>query len=259
MSGNPNLTCIKEGRLYDDIKKDIKPLDLILFKGGEFVSDLIRFFEYTRLDNNWANDYSHCGLIVTKELLDDPRLEDGKLYVWESTMSGKLDGGVYNIDGKAFLGVQLRNFDDVINSYDAPATTAIAWCRLKNNPFLDDTKKEDVKKQFAECFKTYNGIRYDLNFYSLFSALYKYLRFLRKPIEKILHTEKWIFCSELPVLVYKALGLLDASVNEKNVLPVDFITKVDSDHAIPDYFVSFPIRITIKQHYDSQTVTDNVI
>ena len=118
---------VKEGYLYSDLRKHIKPLDLILFKGGDFVSDLIRLIEYVDLGKNWSDGYTHSGMIVTKELLNDDRLEEGTLYIWESTISGKLGSGVYNIDGKSFLGVQLRKFDDVIGPYDEPNNTCVSW------------------------------------------------------------------------------------------------------------------------------------
>lgn len=249
---------VKEGYNYNDIKDKIQPLDLILFRGSDFVSDTIRLLEYTALNNNWADDYSHCGIIITRDLLDDPRLEEGKLYIWESTMSGKLGQNVYNIDGKTFLGVQVRKFDDLIVAYDQPRASAISWCRLQNNPLLDINKKEQIKQKFLTCFQEYNGRRYNINLYGLLSTLYKHMRFLRKPIAKILHTNNWIFCSELLALAYKSIGVLDESVNEKDVLPVDFITSVDADKAIPDHFVSYPIHITIDEHYDERTVEDYI-
>lgn len=243
---------VKEGYLYSDLRKHIKPLDLILFKGGDFVSDLIRLIEYVDLGKNWSDGYTHSGMIVTKELLNDDRLEEGTLYIWESTISGKLGSGVYNIDGKSFLGVQLRKFDDVIGPYDEPNNTCVSWCQLNNSPWDDETKREELKAKFKETFEQYNGIRYDLNFFSLFSSFFNRLRPLRKVVEKILHTEKWLFCSEHVALVYKQLGILPEGVNEKNVLPVDFISGIDEDKEIPKNFVKYPVRLVTDSHYSSE-------
>jgi hypothetical protein len=238
----------KPGFLYQDAKEEIKPLDLLLFKGGDFVSNAIRFLEYVQLDDDWADDFSHAGLVVTKDILDDDRLEEGVLYVWESTMSGKLGQNIYNMKGKAFLGVQLRNFDVLIEAYDEPNNTRIAFCPLRGNPYDDVENRPQLKQKFTEIFTKYNGTRYDLNLYSLLSALYPRIRFLRPKIEKFLNTEDWLFCSELCALVYKELDVLPSTVNEKNVLPVDFITGVDEDSEIPNEFVGEPVYIVTQKH-----------
>jgi hypothetical protein len=246
----------KEGYLYSDLKDHIQPLDLILFKGSDFVSDIIRLIEYVDLDSNWAEQYTHSALVVTKELLNDDRLEDGKLYVWESTISGKLGNGVKNIDGKSFLGVQLRLFDDVIAAYDEPNNTRVSWCQLNNNPWLIESNRPELSAKFKTIFDQYNGIRYDLNIFSLVSSFFKRIRPLRKTVEKILHTDKWLFCSELVALVYKDLAILPESVNEKNVLPVDFISGVDEDKEIPKSFVKYPIGLLTPIHYDPENTLD---
>ena len=126
----------------------------MLFKGCDFVSDSIRFLGIAQLDNDFADDYSHVGLVVTRDILNDDRLEEDKIYVWESTISGKLGKNIYNIGGKAFLGVQLTDFDDV-------------------------SKREKLKQDFTQIFNQYNVTRYDSNFCSLFSAIYTMLRCLR--------------------------------------------------------------------------------
>jgi hypothetical protein len=54
-------------------------------------------------------------MIITDEILDtsklDPsqdqiQLQPGKLYLWESTQSGPLNDGVYDVNGNSFAGVQ---------------------------------------------------------------------------------------------------------------------------------------------------------
>ncbi len=55
-------------------------------------------------------------MLINDEILDvtelhpshlPMRLEPGKLYLWESTQSGPLNGGVYDINGNEFAGVQV--------------------------------------------------------------------------------------------------------------------------------------------------------
>lgn len=246
----------KEGYLYEKLKDDIQPLDLILFKGSDFVSDIIRLIQYVELKNNWSEDFTHSGIIVTRELLDDDRLEPGKLYIWESTISGKLGNKVYNIKGKSHLGVQLRCFDDLIVPYDKPNNTTVAWCKLNDNPWANVEQRVELKAKFQEVFNKYNGIRYDLNFFSLFASFIKRIRIFRKAVEKILRTEKWLFCSEHVALTYKELGILPQEVNEKDVLPVDFISGVDDDGHIPRNFVKYPVRLITEIHHDPENFVD---
>jgi len=243
----------KEGFLYEKVRSKFRPLDLILFRGSDFVSDTIRTMCNTRLSKTWADNYSHAGVVVTSEILDHPEVKEGVIYVWESTISGKLGQNVYNISGESFLGTQLRNFDDLVIEYDKPNTTSVALCQLNNNPANSDDfdKKKALRKEFTEVFTKYNGVRYDLNFLSLLSALYPPSRCVR-PLEKVLGTQNWLFCSELCALVYKRLNLLPGAVNEKNVLPVDFINGVDEDKAIPKNFVKYPLRVVTKAHYEPE-------
>jgi hypothetical protein len=246
----------KEGYLYTKLFPHIKPLDLILFKGQDLVSDTIRLIEYVDLKNNWSDDYTHCGIIINRELLDDERLDPSKLYVWESTISGKLGGGVYNIQGESHLGVQVRDFEEVVKAYDEPNNTQIAWCRLNNNPWNDPEKSAEIKTKFREIFDKYNGIRYDLNFFSLFSSFYNRIRPFRKFVEIVCRTNKWLFCSEHVALTYKELGLLPEETEERDVLPVDFITGVDEDKAIPKHFVKYPVRLVTPIHHDPDNHLD---
>jgi hypothetical protein len=249
----------KEGVSYDKIRHKIKPFDLILFRGEDFVSDAIRILSYKKLKKAWSDDYSHAGIIITNQVLDHPALKDDTLYVWESTISGKLGQNIFNVDGESFLGTQLRNFDDLIIEYDKPNNTGIAWCQLNNNLYDTadtDDKKQLLKERFTELFNNYNGRRYDMNCISLLGALYPKFRCCRACIEDALGTHDWLFCSELCALVYKSLMLLPSTVDEKNVLPVDFINHVDEDKAIPKNFVKYPVKIVTKNHYDPTNFAD---
>jgi hypothetical protein len=216
----------KEGYKFINIKDEIKPLDIILFKGPDFVSNLIRCMEGFKVG---TNTFSHAGMIVTSDILNDPRLEKGKLYIWESTMSGKLGEGVTNIDGKSFLGVQLRDFEEVLKKYDENPKTRIALCRLKEG--VCPIKDNELKDKFTDIFDKYNGTFYDANIFSLMGALFPWCRPIRTATEhnKI---KDWLFCSELVALCYKELGIYPEEVNPKDVVPVDFLEdEKDTDGA----------------------------
>ena len=60
------------------------------------------------------------------------------------------------------------------------------------------------------------------------------------------HLSHWQFCSELVANIYKDVGILPASVDAANVMPVDFITDpknptktLDKDGEVPPLF-DFP-------------------
>ena len=199
----------------------IQALDVVLFKGVEFVSKLIMRLEKRHLGEG---QWSHVGLIVNKTILDHPNMKDDELYIWESTMSGCLSmDKIPNIDGKTFFGVQLRPYTEVIDAVvKAGGSYEVRHLKL-------DMEREFYKQPFTTIFNSLNGTTYDGNLFSLLSALYPKLRFLRKPIEYILGTEKWLFCSELVALVYKELGIISSNVNPKNVVPQDFVNDCDED------------------------------
>jgi hypothetical protein len=241
---------------YNEYKYFIKPLDLVMFKGGDFLSDFIRFLEKSRNKNISKKEYdlecdafSHVGIVVNDEILNDPRLKPGKLYIWESTMSGKLSDGVYNIDGKSYLGVQLRDLDKVVKAYDLDQDTDIAFCSVKDS-VLSQYKNEYealLKQRFTTLFIKYNGVRYDANLYSLSSSIFPCLRKTRDEIEDICNSEEWLFCSELVAIVYKELYLIPKNVDPKNVVPMDFVGyDVDSmeNGGLP-IVVKKPIYITL--------------
>ncbi len=58
---------------------DVRPLDLILFRGVDPVSRAIQFVQNRKIGRG---DYSHAGVVVTREVLDLQCLEPGKIYVW---------------------------------------------------------------------------------------------------------------------------------------------------------------------------------
>jgi hypothetical protein len=219
---------------YNDYKHNIRPLDLVMFRGGDSVSDFIRFLEKSKNKNISkseiiydleCNAFSHVGIVVNSEILTDPRLEVGKLYIWESTMSGKLTDGIYNIEEKSYLGVQLRSLDDVVRAYISDTNSRIAFCHIKDG-ILNQYKNEYsalLIQRFTNLFIRYNGIRYDANLYSLSSSIFPCLRGSRDKVEEILNSEEWLFCSELVAIIYKELGLIPNTVNPKNVVPMDFV------------------------------------
>ncbi len=220
----------KKGVDYKEYKHYIQPLDLVFFRGGDFISDLVRFIQERSVKpKSSAQDiripsssFSHVGMIVTKEILNDDRLEEGKLYVWESTMSGNVGDGVKNIDGETFFGVQLRDFEEVAKLYNGENGTHIAIAHLKEDikkSIWEDFPQRILSERFTTIFKKYDGVRYDMNLISLGASFIPALR----PLRDLVETKEWLFCSELVACVYKDLGLLPSDINPKNTVPMDFL------------------------------------
>jgi len=118
---------------YYEIKNQIQPFDVLLFRGGDFISSAITKVQKLRLGNG---SFSHAGLVINGYLLgyDDEDKKD-KLYLWEITMSGKLTDGVPDIRGKSFLGVQVRDLDKVVEANLKNPKIKIGWLPLINNPY----------------------------------------------------------------------------------------------------------------------------
>lgn len=238
---------IKEGLLYTNIMDQIRPLDLVLFKGNSIVSRAICEMEKRGNKLSEGGDFSHVGIIVTSDVLAEPLLQHGKLYVLESTMSGKLGAGVNNIYGRTFLGVQIREFEPLINHYDDPNETAIGWGKLINNP-IDNEDIELVKKRLTPIYNEINGLMWDANCWSSLSAMYPCMRPCRPCAECTIHTEDWLLCSEMVAYVYKKMDILPEYVNPKDVVPADFIVPNEDNDKMPK-IVEDIVHITIPKHY----------
>lgn len=233
------------------VLESAQPFDLAFFSGSDYVSDLIKFIEYHELTDHSGGlvkpgSFSHVGMIVTTEVLQHPKMEAGKLYIFESTMGGHYGQGVYNIDGfknigSDFMGVQIRPFKEVVEKY----SSCISLGKLADNPLNREVIDRDaLKKKFTHIVETYNGITYDANCCSLLAAIFAGMRPLSYKIEKILGTTDWLFCSELVAQVYKDMGILPIKTKPKYVVPMDFIGyEEDTSCGIPKGTIKLPLIV----------------
>ncbi len=221
---------------YQQVRAEIQPLDLLLFRGPDFISNTIRWIQRRRLGLG-AGRFSHVGLVVDERVYKNPRMLPGKLYVLESTMSGNITSeGVTDINGQVVFGVQIRDLDEVIKAYDSSPTSRIAVGHLRNNPYLscsDQMERDIFRSRCTTLINSVEGRQYDANLFSLCGALFPRLRGLRDMAETVLDTDKWLFCSELCALMYKSLDILPPSLDERNVVPVDFLPGIDEDGMPP--------------------------
>jgi hypothetical protein len=218
---------------YFNISKEFRPLDLILFSGTDFVSNGIKYIEKLA---NGSGDFSHVGLLINSEIATDLiGLQPNKWYVWESTFSAtdgpleRFSDGVPNIlTGKGKLGVQIRDFQEIVNKYPGK----IAWGRLLNNPYLKSP--ENTRKILIELLDKYNDKTYDYDCLDLLATVVPFLRkprnFLNKYADEFFVNwnisnppGEWLFCSELAGLVYQAFGLI-GDCDPNNITPQDNIS-----------------------------------
>ncbi len=207
----------------------IHPLDAILFRGVDPVSRAICFVEAKKLGRG---DFSHAGLAVTRDSLDLPFLEPGKVYVWESTLSAptgfwsRFTDKVPDVETEGVrFGVQLRDLELVIPGYSSNGGK-VAWCAYRGpRPPL-----EEVRRRLLDLHAEYGHASYAVGQLKVFGVVFPALRpmrdrvgrardrvaYLRNVIlerarrqRRIEDTEHHMFCSEWVATVYKRLGLGD--------------------------------------------------
>lgn len=211
---------------------NIRPLDLLLFRGSDAFSDVIRSVEKTL---GYSGSFSHAGIIVTRELLPWlTKLENDRLYIWESTCSWPYftDGNPDVVSGKSKLGVQIRDFKKVKKVYLKNKGTAIMHCTLANNPI--DTDLRGTINSLGSLYFKYGNKGYESPL-GLTAAINPIVMKLYNKIPKRENSKSInpdfdgdrIFCSELVALVYQKLGLLSKDINPSSVLPCYFIERTD--------------------------------
>ena len=158
-------------------------------------------------------------------------------------MSGKLADGVNNVNGQQFLGVQLRDFDQVVHAYLQPEDSAIAICSVLRNPLAFVNNKQ-IRDHFTQFFLRLNGTNYQLNCCTLLCSLYRCCRPCRCCCEALCcRSYDWLFCSELVAKAYKEFRILPSSVNEEDVVPADLVFPEEDNDAMPQHILSEPIYI----------------
>lgn len=258
---------------WEDIKDKVQPFDLIAFRGGEVVSDIISLLEKNELG---VGDFTHVGMVVTSDILthyykdkkieltadevadDDDgvdnvtsittrrklRVKEGEIYVFESTMSHGIIGLIQEVPdvttGKGCFGVQLRNLKKVIPAYITSQKTKVAWCPLLNNPYNVVNNRKLLAKTFTEFFNSYEGRSYELDPIALLSSMYPVLRPLRycrdmicKKIIKTMRKFGIEVLSEGPAGWQFCSELVANVYKEIGILPPD----IDPSNVIPvDFF-----------------------
>lgn len=231
---------------WSEIRRQLKTLDMIQFRGWDWVSRGMLRFEKRALGPE-AGHFTHGGLVIHGS--DFPRTsrfhDDGKLYVFECT--DPKEDEVLNFDDKKFTGVQLRDLDAVVLHYDCSEETELAWMRMH-----DEVRPHIEAEDLERVVERYVDRKFEWNPLYLLGALYKTVRPWRRLYGRAHPSEK-IFCSQLTALVLQDLGLLSPDVDPLDVLPSDFRSPdqsntLDEDRQIPVLFdaartfTAFPYR-----------------
>jgi hypothetical protein len=241
---------------FIEIKDKIRPFDIIAFRGGDIISDIIYMLESYEI--GISDDFTHVALVVTSELLPsfiynnkEITLEHNKLYILESTLTYNLsnytDYPPEISTNCGYFGVQIRELETIIPRYIIKEETKVAWCPLINNPFDRLTNETDyqyntrlstIKDKFKQEFDKYYHTSYQANLINLFAAMFPCIRPLRTISNIVFKTifdklkelnitncvgpSGWQFCSELIANIYIDFNILSKEYNPQDVLPVDF-------------------------------------
>lgn len=224
----------------DNFIKKIRPLDLIVFRGGDLVSDVIMGIQKIHAG---CGEVSHVEVAITKEWCSQIKapVEPTEMLSWGSTLSGPLNDNLYDAEsGGVVFGVQVRNLAEIVRRYAENPRANVGVCRLLDNPIelhpgesIEDYLKRVaiLKQKLNSAYDKFNGRTYDANVFSLLGSMFSFVRPLRKISEKI-SREDWLFCSEFAAALYIHIGVINdetdgkkdgKTLDEKNVVPVDFL------------------------------------
>jgi hypothetical protein len=252
----------KPGVAFGDISGQIQTFDLILFRGGDFVSGAIADIEEAYVG---VRDFTHSGIAVRAKDISKTsdlwRSGDDTLYVFESTASGQLVDGVSAVtDRRGHLGVQLRDMSQVVKHYDVKPITRMAWLPLQ------ETVRSAIPPRIVDSvLERYMNVTYAVSCIDLAAAASPLVRKVRdcwlfRKARSVFcrfcccgaQPNTWLFCSELCAQIYKDIGVFPDSLVPADVMPVDFLPEetspllasssttarntVDSDHQVPWVF-----------------------
>lgn len=207
---------------YQSIKHKISDLDLIFFKGEEFVSKAIMTIEQLVTGHN---EWSHVGLVISRKNLNihiNKNEPIDTLYLWESTFSSNnplltADTTVDVESNSGVFGVQIRKLDDVINN-TLKNKAGVGWGKLINNPLDDkvvDSDRKSIQDKLNKLHIKYYHKSYPTNVCSLLRALFTCCTCVPP------NNRKTVFCSQFVSIVYKNLGIIDNKCITGEVIPVD--------------------------------------
>jgi len=239
-----------------ELIEQAEPLDLIIFRGTGVVSDLIARFEQDSLriyekvfhvGDKLETACTHAGIVITRKMCPKIRTDslpiETKL-IYESTCSGELTDGIPNAEtGNGFLGVQVRNLADVAAAYLQSKNSAVALCKLKNNPTRRDINESEktfelrqkkLRKALKSVYSKYNHKHYTVNMFDLLAAAFPKLRPIRRATDDLLNkvglgSKNLFFCSQFVALVWQSTEIISKKIRAADFTPEDLVSGQDID------------------------------
>jgi hypothetical protein len=237
---------------FHEIKDELEPLSILLFRGSDLYSKMIRDVESIELNNEKIIEeyglFSHCGCLINKKLFPNVKnMQEGKWYVYEMTLTSPIFGDTTpDIEsGSGKFGLQIRDFESVLNTYPG----RIVIIKLRNNPILQ--RENESNKEFedrlnklylkSQKFHDLNkNLLYQMDPLRLIASVFSKFRFIRKLLP---FSKYWKMCSTTLTYYLQYLEILDKNINSEDIIPEDFI--YDSNNELKQStFILPPIEIT---------------
>lgn len=196
---------------------DIQELDLIFFRGKDFISTAILEVEkITTGENQW----SHVGLVVSKKLLPlVEQLKPGRLYIWESVLSSNFimgTDGILDVEtSKGFFGSQLRDLKDVVRAYNENCGK-VGLSRLINNPWKDEHQRPRIISLFSKLHKDYCHAPFDVNPLGCLGSAFRCLRPGRNFLDVLVFQENYEQILADKIEEYNDVQILSDKIEEHN-------------------------------------------
>lgn len=232
--GNHKSVLLNSPKIYqettlDNIYNEIKPFDLICFRGDEFVSKTIsKIQEYYFGNGEWT----HVGLVITSDIIPFKNSKPNTIYILESTMSGNFGDTVNNEEtGLGKFGVQIRRLDKVIDNYIKNDITKIGWCKLINNPLEKQNNEIEIeyndrinklKLDINDFYNIHKEDKYDYKIITMFKTIFPCIN-KNKYIRKFFHTDNKYFCSELVAEIYRIIGIIPKNIDPEEIAPIELL------------------------------------
>lgn len=191
-------------RMFDEAEQDFGTGDILLFRGTEGFSKLIKVSS--------ISIFSHV-MMVVREPSEDVRKAYGiskdekeKVFVFES------DSEIEQHEGGGVQLIPLRKWIELTQTYyHDNKDTLLCWRKLV------DFDLKPVEKEFDEFLISMAGKFYKKNKTQLAKALFEWNK--KEDLESI-------FCSELVAAAYKVMKLIPQNKKSNNYVPRDFTSSL---------------------------------
>jgi hypothetical protein len=215
---------------------------LVVFKGDDFISRVIQVAQNLLVEqkDQVNRRWSHVGVIVDRNVLPLPYMDPGKLYVYESVLSGTAFGyqysSVQSVDHplskskRYYAGPQIRPFVESVK--DVTGLIAIAKLNPIQRLKIDSIDIQVLRRKMLGFHAAYNESGYPFTILpqiaSANDGLYRLLQKFKNENGQDIGdrtVKSAVFCSEFAAKVYQ-------------MLEIDGFTKKESGRYSPAEMIS---------------------